>query len=96
MKLQAAQIQQWLTDVSATHNRDGYADADEAVPIFLKQKDKFQAFFKSNNDQAALKELAAIEAARHALPMSRASETMALASSQADNLKELVTQLKNT
>ena len=67
MKLQAAQIQQWLTDVSATHNRDGYADADEAVAAFLKQKDKFRAFFESNNDQAALQELAAIEAAMHAL-----------------------------
>ena len=33
MKLQAAQIQQWLTDVSATHNRDGYGDADEAVDV---------------------------------------------------------------
>ena len=67
MKLQAAQIQQWLTDVSATHNRDGYADADEAVAIFLKQKEKFQAFFEKNHDQASLHELAAIEAAMHQL-----------------------------
>ena len=50
MKLQAVQIQQWLTDVSATHNRDGYADADEAVKNFLAQKEKFRAFFAKNND----------------------------------------------
>ncbi len=67
MKLQAAQIQQWLTDVSATHNRDGYGDADEAVANFLKQKEKFQTFFEQNNDQASLQELATIEAAMHAL-----------------------------
>ena len=67
MKLQAAQIQQWLTDVSATHNRDGYGDADEAVANFLKQKEKFQTFFEQNNDQASLRELATIEAAMHAL-----------------------------
>ena len=67
MKLQAAQIQQWLTDVSATHNRDGYGDADEAVANFLKQKEKFKTFFEQNNDQASLRELATIEAAMHAL-----------------------------
>src|SRR3990167_3878897 len=25
-----AEVQQWLTDVSATHNRDGYEDAEES------------------------------------------------------------------
>ena len=34
MKLQAIQVQQWLTDVSATHNPDGYKDAEEAYEKF--------------------------------------------------------------
>lgn len=46
MKLQAIQVQQWLTDVSATHNPDGYKDAEEAY-------NKFKAglrFFESTFD----------------------------------------------
>ncbi len=67
MKLHASEIQQWLTDVSATHNRDGYKDADEAVANFLKHKKKFQKFFESRNDSESLRRLASIEAAMHKL-----------------------------
>lgn len=41
MTLAAVQVQQWLTDVSATHNRDGYKDAEEAA-------EKFQAASKNS------------------------------------------------
>ena len=67
MKLQAIQIQQWLTDVSATHNRDGYKEADDAVAAFMAGKKKFQRFFEAHNDARSLQELSAIETAMHTL-----------------------------
>ena len=60
--LSTVQVQQWLTDVSATHNPDGYNDAEEAASRFEEDIAKFRAMFTEENDTKALKELEEIEA----------------------------------
>ena len=40
MDTSRAEVQQWLTDVSATHNRDGYKDAEEAAQRFQGGEDR--------------------------------------------------------
>ena len=50
-------LQQWLTDVSATHNRDGYGDADEAIKNFNENFAKFEAMFRGENATEDLKKL---------------------------------------
>lgn len=52
MKLAAVQVQQWLTDVSATHNRDGYKNAAAAGNIFRSGLAKFREQADQNHDQA--------------------------------------------
>ena len=58
MKLQAVQVQQFLTDVSATHEPDGYKDAQEAADIFHAHAEKFKNKFASINDKKSLEVLA--------------------------------------
>lgn len=55
------QVQQFLTDVSATHNPAGYEDAEEAAQSFKKGLETLRAQAKS--DAATLEELTKIEAA---------------------------------
>ena len=57
-----AEVQQWLTDVSATHNRDGYKDAEESAKRFLDGAGKYKEMFQRENDTDNLKEIEAIEA----------------------------------
>ncbi len=61
--LSAVQVQQWLTDVSATHNPDGYKDAEESAVAFKEGIEKFKAMFEEENETEALKEVEAIEVA---------------------------------
>jgi methyl-accepting chemotaxis protein len=56
-----SEVQQWLTDVSATHNRDGYADADAAAKIFLAGIEKYKKMYRQENDTARLKSIEEIE-----------------------------------
>lgn len=49
------QVQQFLTDVSATHNPDGYKDAEAAANDFKAGLDKFEARFQAVNDTESLK-----------------------------------------
>jgi len=51
------ETQQWLTDVSATHNRDGYRDADEARKHFKAGVAKFRAMFEEEGATHELQEL---------------------------------------
>jgi methyl-accepting chemotaxis protein len=74
MKLDAIQIQQWLSDISATRGQDGLADgfdkADEARRSFLKGLAEFREMYRRENDGERLEKLDAIErklAAYHAL-----------------------------
>jgi methyl-accepting chemotaxis protein len=57
-----SEVQQWLTDVSATHNRDGYGDADEAAKRFLAGVEKYKQMYRQENDAENLKKMEEIEA----------------------------------
>jgi methyl-accepting chemotaxis protein len=63
MAFNVVQVQQFLTDVSATHNPDGYRDAEKAAAKFLEDAAKFQDMFRRENDTNALKELEDLETA---------------------------------
>ncbi|HXU93919.1 MAG TPA: HAMP domain-containing protein, partial [Gallionella sp.] len=56
-----SEVQQWLTDVSATHNRDGYKDADEAAKRFLADVEKYKQMYQKENDAESLKKMQDIE-----------------------------------
>ena len=57
MKLQAVQVQQFLSDVSATHSTDGYKEAQEAADTFHSHAAKFKSKFTSDNNRESLKRL---------------------------------------
>ena len=59
MKLQTVQVQQFLSDVSATHSTDGYKEAQEAADTFHAHAAKFKSKFTSENDNDSLKRLEA-------------------------------------
>lgn len=59
MKLQAVQVQQFLSDVSATHRNDGYKEAQEAADTFHEHAAKFKSKFTSDNNRESLKNLEA-------------------------------------
>ena len=48
------QVQQFLTDVSATHDPGGYKDADDAAKDFLAGTAKFEALFRKADDTKSL------------------------------------------
>ncbi|BBD08030.1 methyl-accepting chemotaxis protein [Desulfovibrio ferrophilus] len=60
MKLATAHVQQWVTDVAATHNTEGLKDADEAAGAFRTDLDKFKSMFQQENAQDELRNLAAL------------------------------------
>ena len=62
MNLARSDVQQFLTDVSATHDPEGYKDAEEANARFKKGIDTFRTHYKSENNTAALKSLDEMEA----------------------------------
>ena len=57
------QVQQWLTDVSATHNPDGYKDAEKAASGFNQDIEKFIEMFRKENNDTALREIEEIKKA---------------------------------
>ena len=54
MAFNCVQVQQFLTDVSATHDAAGYKDAEEAAKGFLEGADKFEEMFRRKNDARSL------------------------------------------
>jgi methyl-accepting chemotaxis protein len=62
MDLNRSDVQQFLTDVAATHERDGYKDAEEAAKHFLDGAEKYRQLFLRENDANSLKQIEAIEA----------------------------------
>ena len=62
MDLQRSQVQQFLTDVSATHDRAAYAEADAAAAAFLQDVAFLKAQPTYSNDPAAMERLNKIEA----------------------------------
>lgn len=61
MVLDVTQVQQFLQDAAATHNRESFGEADKYAQDFKKQVAKFRAMFESEQDAEALKKLAEIE-----------------------------------
>ena len=62
MNTSRVDVQQFLTDVSATHNKDGYKDAEEAAKRFLNGVDKYKQMYQRKNDADNLRKMEAIEA----------------------------------
>ncbi|MEW6164545.1 MAG: hypothetical protein AB1642_05735, partial [Pseudomonadota bacterium] len=62
MDTRRVEVQNALTDASATHNRDSVGEADEFGKQFLDGVGKFRQMFQRENDAASLKQLDAIEA----------------------------------
>jgi methyl-accepting chemotaxis protein len=61
MDLSRSEVQQFLTDVSATHDASGYKDAEDAAKNFQSGANQFREFFTKNNDKDKIKELDALE-----------------------------------
>jgi len=61
MDLSRSDVQQFLTDVSATHDRGGYKEAEESANRFLEGVEKYKQLFRKNNDEPKLKQIQAIE-----------------------------------
>jgi methyl-accepting chemotaxis protein len=61
MKLDAVQVQQWLTDISATRGldglNDGFDEAESSYQSFLAGLGKFEAMFREENDSASLQKV---------------------------------------
>ena len=54
MAFNCVQVQQFLTDVSATHDPAGYKDAEEAAKGFLEGVARFEEMFRRENDAKSL------------------------------------------
>jgi methyl-accepting chemotaxis protein len=63
MAFNVVQVQQFLTDVSATHDPAGYRDAEKAMEAFLKDTAKFKDMFRREANDADLKAIEDLESA---------------------------------
>ncbi len=63
MAFGTVQVQQYLTDVSATHNEGGYKDAEEAAAEFRSGIGKFREMYTRERDEPALRKLQELESA---------------------------------
>ncbi len=62
MDTSRSEVQQFLTDVSATHDRAGYKEAEESAQRFLGGVAKFKQMYRRENNADNLKKMEAIEA----------------------------------
>ena len=62
MDLSRSDVQQFLTDVSATHDPDGYKDAEVSAKRFLSGVEKFRQLFRQRNNAEGLQQIDALEA----------------------------------
>jgi methyl-accepting chemotaxis protein len=66
VKLDVVQVQQWLTDISATGAaeglNDGFDKAAESAEAFHKAVERFRTVYRRKNDQESLERLADLEA----------------------------------
>lgn len=62
MDLRRSEVQQFLTDVSATHEAAGFKDADDSAKRFRSGLEQYRQFFTQNGDASGLQDLEAIEA----------------------------------
>jgi len=63
MDLSRSEVQQFLTDVSATHDPAGYQEAEAAAQLFMAGVEKFRQQARRDNDARALAQLDSIAAA---------------------------------
>jgi methyl-accepting chemotaxis protein len=67
MQYHVVQVQQWLTDISATRGLDGLDDgyklAEEHAAEFTKRLDEFQKYYREREKTRQLKQLAEVRAA---------------------------------
>jgi methyl-accepting chemotaxis protein len=61
MDLGRSEVQQFLTDVSATHDRGAYKEAEDSAKRFLNGVEKFKELYKRENDPYNLKQIEEIE-----------------------------------
>ena len=61
LKLQTCEVQQFLTDASATKNEGSLQEAQNSAQIFKQDLNKFRTMFKNENDEKALKEVDDVE-----------------------------------
>jgi methyl-accepting chemotaxis protein len=61
MVLDVTQVQQFLQDAAATHNRESFDEADRYARDFKINLSKFQEMFQNENDAVALKKLAELD-----------------------------------
>ncbi|MCP4403629.1 MAG: HAMP domain-containing protein, partial [bacterium] len=61
MAFNVVQVQQWLTDVSVTHDVAGYQDAEEAANGFRKGIAAFKQLYARKNDTRSLKKIEELE-----------------------------------
>jgi methyl-accepting chemotaxis protein len=61
MVLNVVNVQQFLTDVSATRNRDGFKEAEKSALEFKKSIVQFKEMFNREKDVKGIKELSEIE-----------------------------------
>src|SRR4030067_38009 len=57
MDVSRSEVQQFLTDVSATHDRAGYQEAEESAKRFLSGVEKFRQMYQRENDTVSLKQI---------------------------------------
>ena len=53
MKLDTVHVQQWLSNVSATHAQDGFNEAEKNCQSFLTGVSKFKKMYEKENNSAA-------------------------------------------
>jgi methyl-accepting chemotaxis protein len=67
MKLDVVQVQQWLTDISATRAKDGLDDgfdeAEKSYQSFLAGLTQFKQMYNEENDTTGLRQLGELESA---------------------------------
>lgn len=57
LDLAATEVSENITDVAATHNPDGFKEAEKAMTIAREEIARFSEMFRRENDTAALKEV---------------------------------------
>ncbi|MCV2358600.1 methyl-accepting chemotaxis protein [Paucibacter sp. TC2R-5] len=62
MNLARSDVQQFLTDVAATHDEAGYKDAENSAQLFRNNVAEFRRQFQAEKDVAKLQELEALSA----------------------------------
>jgi methyl-accepting chemotaxis protein len=59
MNLSRSDVQQFLTDVSATHDPDGFEESEKAARRFLQGVEKFKQLYREEGDAESLREIEA-------------------------------------